>query len=193
MTKSILQKLYESEKTVFDYQDLSIILNTNNTPYLRQIAHRYKQKNILIQIEWWLYTLKDATPRELACKLKKPSYISFETILQKENIIFQDYPNTITLASDNTYTKNIANKSYIFHKIKSSTLLNPLGLKNQNNYTIASPERAICDMIYLKNNINFDNTHRLDTKLLDELSFIYNKRTHLSIQKLIKNVRSQQA
>jgi hypothetical protein len=43
---------------------------------------------------------------EFATLLKKNSYISFETVLKKEAIIFQDYGNTLFLASDKTLTKS---------------------------------------------------------------------------------------
>jgi hypothetical protein len=43
---------------------------------------------------------------EFATVFHKNSYISFETVLKKEAIIFQDYGNTLLLASDKTLTKS---------------------------------------------------------------------------------------
>jgi hypothetical protein len=55
---------------------------------------------------------------ELATKLRKNSYISFETVLKQEWIIFQDYGNTIFLASDNTINKETSENKFKYLKLK---------------------------------------------------------------------------
>jgi hypothetical protein len=52
---------------------------------------------------------------------------------------------------------------------------------------IATPERAICDRLYLSPNYYFDNLENIDKEKLLEISQIYNKRVILEIKKLLKN------
>lgn len=78
-------------------------------------------------------------------------------------------------------------KKFVFHKLKDSILSNPLWLKNNWKYLIASKERAICDRLYLSKNYYFDNLSEIDFEKLEEISKIYNnKRLVLEINKLIK-------
>ncbi|MEI7919795.1 MAG: hypothetical protein WCH65_06600 [bacterium] len=55
---------------------------------------------------------------------------------------------------------------------------------------IASPERAICDTVYLYNTIIFDNLRPLQAEKIEEIANIYPKKTFLLLIQLIKNVRS---
>jgi hypothetical protein len=56
---------------------------------------------------------------------------------------------------------------------------------------IASPERALCDRIYLTPQYYFDNLSNLNIGLLSKLSSIYNKRTALEINHLIDGIKSK--
>ena len=107
------------------------------------------QQNLLRKIADGIYGFIQYDTMELAASLRKKSYISLETVLQLSGIIFQDYPNTITLVSDNTLEREMDGKQMQFFKIKDAILLNPLGIDYSGKYLIASKERAICDRIYL--------------------------------------------
>ena len=138
---------------------------------------------------YWIYVFNKYDIFEFACKLKYTSYISFETVLQKEWIIFQNYENTIFLASNNTLEKKVVWKIFKFNKLKSSILLNPIWIEHKWNYMIASKERAICDRIYLNKDYDFDNLDWINFEKLEDISKIYNKRVILEIKKIIKNVK----
>ncbi len=142
---------------------------------------------VFINITKWIYAFKKYEKYELATKLKKSSYISFETVLKKEWIIFQDYGNQIFLASDNTITKAIGWVEYIYLKIKNDILFNPLGITNKWGYMIASRERAICDRLYLSQDYYLDSLDGVDLERLADISQIYNKRVANTVQKLIFN------
>jgi hypothetical protein len=58
--------------------------------------------------------------------LQKNSYISFETVLKKEAIIFQHYGDTLFLASERSETKLVNGMTFEYHKLKESLLFNPL-------------------------------------------------------------------
>ena len=188
-----LKTLIESKNTVFTTSELKILLKIKNASQLNVNLQTIKKQNIVKNLWYGIRTLNNYDKLELASKLRKNSYISLEYVLQKSGIIFQSYEKTITLAGNNTFTKEIDWLNFEFHKIKPSILTNPLWLVYTWKYYIATPERAICDMIYLYKNITFDNIQPLNVELLSKLSEIYPNTTSLLINKLIKNVKSRKA
>lgn len=184
-----LDKLLDTKKTIFTYNDISSILWIENKNTIKKFFERGIKENIFINIYKWIYAFKKYDIFEFAIKLKKNSYISFETVLKKEWIIFQDYGESIFLASDNTITKKAENKNFVYLKLKNSILQNPLWLENKGNYIIASKERAICDRVYLSKDYYFDNLENINLEKLEEISQIYNKRVILEIKNLIKNAK----
>ncbi|HRU50177.1 MAG TPA: hypothetical protein P5155_01600 [Candidatus Absconditabacterales bacterium] len=184
--------LLKSGKTVFNINDVQQLLGQSNKDYTRLVLYRMTKRGILTRIKSGIFALPNYDILELASKLKPKSYISFETVLQKDGIIFQDYSQTITLASDNTLQKKANGFVFEYHKLSDFILTNTIGIKNyKNNYMIASTERAVCDMIYLYKNIYFDNIRNLNVYKLEKLKDIYNKKTSLLIGQLIENVRHQ--
>lgn len=188
-----LKTLIESKNTVFTISELKFLFKIKNPTQINEILQTMKKQNIVKNLWYGIWTLPEYDKLELASKLRKSSYISLEYILQKSGIIFQSYEKTITLAGNNTFKKEIDWLNFEFHKIKPSILSNPLWLVYTWKYYIATPERAVCDMIYLYKNIVFDNIQPLNTELLSELSEIYPNTTSLLIKKLIKNVKSRKA
>ncbi len=183
--------LLHSWKTVFSYVDLTLLLGTSNINTLKSFTQRTVKQNLLEKITNGVYAFKKYDFLELASSMRKKSYISLETVLQKEGVIFQDYSHMVTLVSDNTLEKGVAGKIIKFSKIKDSILLNPLGLEYTGRYFIASKERAICDRVYLSGDYYFDNLSGVDFQKLEEIASIYNKSTFLHIKKLIKHAASR--
>jgi len=184
-----LDKILSSKKSVFTYQDIENILWIENIDTIKSFFYRWVKLWIFKNIFKWIYVLNKYSNLELANKLKKNSYISFETVLKSNWVIFQDYLNTVFLASNQSIEKNIHNNIFKYSKIKDSILYNPIWVKNLWNYMIASTERAICDRLYLSKNYYFDNLENIDFEKLEEISQIYNKRVILYVKKLIKNAK----
>ncbi|MCF7834912.1 hypothetical protein K9M48_02555 [Candidatus Gracilibacteria bacterium] len=180
-----IDKILESGNTVFKANEFALLLDITNKNTLKTLIQRLKKSRIIIYHGGGLRSLKKYDSYELASKIKSKSYISLETVLQKEGIIFQDYGNTVTLISDKSFEKIIDTRKYSFSKIKDTILLNTIGIKDMGKYMMASKERAICDRIYLTPSYYFDNLGNLNTKLLEKLSTIYNKSTNLRIKKLL--------
>lgn len=179
-------KLLDSGKTVFTKKDLEKILDFKTKMALDKFLYREKKKWFLINIYYGIYAFKKYDILELACKIKKKSYISLETVLKKSWVIFQYYDD-IFLVSDDNLEKKVWEQNFMFHKIKESVLFNQLGLEHKKTYTIASVERAICDKIYLSKNYYFDDLWDVDFEKLENISKIYNnKRVVLEVNKLIK-------
>lgn len=188
-----LSNLIASKNTVFTISELKFLFNIKNAVHINLIMQRMKKQNIVKNLAYGIWTLNDYDKLELWSKLRKNSYLSLEYVLQQHGIIFQAYEKTITLVSNNTFTKEIDGLTFEYHKIKANILTHPLWLKYQWKYFIATPERAVCDMIYLYKDSRFDNVQALDTGLLSQLSEIYPMTTSLLIKKLIKNVESRKA
>ena len=184
-----LDKILKSWKTVFTYDDIQILLWIESRNTIKSFLDRQIKAWIFESKFRWIYALSKFDIFEFASKLKKNSYISFETVLKQSSIIFQDYWKTIFLASDNTITKKVSWTEFKYLKIKNDILHNPLWLISKGNFLIATAERAICDRLYLSKDYYFDNLDWIDKKRLKEVSKIYNRRVISEVDNLIKNVK----
>lgn len=184
-----IHQIINSGKTIFRYHDLALLLGISNKYTLKNIFQRWVNDGIFVLLQKWIYGFKKYNKYELGTKLKTKSYISFETVLKSEGIIFQDYWNQIFLASDNNLQKSVNDTRYTYLKIKDDILMNPIWLIHTWNYTIATKERAICDRVYLSKNYYFDTLENIDFEFLEEISQIYNKRVILEIKQLIKDAQ----
>lgn len=182
-----LWKLLESKRTVFTYQNLQSILWIQKRDTLKSFLDRQIKAWVLIRPYLWIYAFKHFDLFELATKIKTQSYISFETVLKKEGVIFQEYGKTIFLASNNTLEKEALWYTFKCLKLKDSILYNPIGLVNRWWYMIATAERAICDRIYLSQNYYFDHLDGINKQKLLEISQIYNQRVILQVKQLLKH------
>ena len=81
--------------------------------------------------------------------------------MESLGIVFQPY-SSIYIASRRSEEKIIDGQKYIYRKIKDEILLNPMGIDMQGQISKASPERAICDKLYLDGIEYFDNTRNID-------------------------------
>lgn len=179
--------LLRSGKTIFWYDNISLLLWTQNTNTLKSYIQRATKSHLIQKIANGIYGLYQYDILELVASLRYNSYISLQTVLQREWVTSHGDLNSITLVSDNTIQKNIAWKNIRFYKIKDSILLDPIGMEYTGKYLIASRERAICDTVYLFWEPTFDNLSNVDPQKLEKIAGIYNKTTILYIQKLIKN------
>ncbi len=189
MTK--LEKLILSDKNIVTIQDLSVIWNIDDRRKLLEAIKYYVRKGRLKIIRRGVYGASDSYDNfELAQKINPLSYISFYTALSYHGISFQFYETIHSMAQN---TKNISAGGSIFsyHKIKSDIFFNSLGIEKMKRYMIASPERAVCDTLYLKSRIAFDNIMKLNVKKLLDISKIYNnKRLETDIKSIVKDIKN---
>ena len=180
-----LIKLIASKKTVFSVEDLSKIFNINNHNYLKVLLLRMLKRKEIMRIRRGIYSYtNEYNPFELANKLKRPSYVSFERILYDNGVIFQDCSNKITSISNNSYVEKIDNISFQYYKIKNEIFCDPTGILIEKEARVASIERAVCDTIYLSKNYYFDNLNKLNKEKLLTISQIFNKRTKQEVAKI---------
>jgi len=185
-----LKQLIASNKTVFSLQDMGKIWGIENSNYLKLVASRLFKCREIFRISRGLYAVSEKFNNyELANKLKTPSYVSLETVLQKEGVIFQDYGNTIFSISNNSLFKKINSNVFRYSKISDKLLMNPLGIVNSGQAKIAIAERALCDRIYLSSDYYFDNLRGINSEKLLLISRIYNSRVQREVIELINEIK----
>jgi predicted transcriptional regulator of viral defense system len=186
---SKIEALYQSRKTVFTTNDLRILWVEQNPDALKSSVKYFVDTGKLQRLKKGFYALPSGYEIfELAQKLIAPSYISLETALQKHGIIFQ-YSSSITSLAPYNRIFTIQKQRFQYHAMKKEFLLNPVGILEEKNYLFASPERAICDFVYLYGLSHFDNVKNVDTEMLKEIVQIYGKKSvEKNIAKLIETL-----
>jgi hypothetical protein len=173
---NLINKIYQSPKTVLTNKDLALIWGERSKDNLRaKIAYYVKQKALIRLTRGVFAKNKDYNSRELATSIYTPSYISFETVLREAGVIFQHY-DTIFVVSKWPKTMTIDKYTFTFRKLKDTVLFNSTGIVSKDNYSVATAERAFLDMIYLFPNYYFDNLKSINWEKCDEIVKIYNNK-----------------
>ncbi|MDD4358789.1 MAG: hypothetical protein PHY30_03160, partial [Candidatus Pacebacteria bacterium] len=183
--ENLIAQLYASPKTILTTRDIALIWGETNTLNLLAKIKYYAKQGSLIRLSRGIFAKnREYDLKELAASIYTPSYISFETVLREAGIIFQHHEATF-VAGPYPMTKKIDGHTIIFRKLKDSILFNGLGIK-KNGYSIATPERAFLDMIYLSPKFYFDNLRSINWEICFELVKIYKNK------QLIKRLKEYQ-
>jgi predicted transcriptional regulator of viral defense system len=163
-------KSKNSSQTVFGFSDLSSAVEGYSGPKLKSALKYAVQKGDLYRISKGIYSLStEYSKQEFANKYRSPSYISLYTVFQKAGIVFQPY-SSIYIISNRSEEVDIDSQTYIYRKIKDEILLNPMGIKNENNIQVATAERAMCDKLYLDGDEYFDNVRNIDWEFMRKIN-----------------------
>lgn len=122
-----------------------------------------------------MYAKKKYSVLELANKLYSPSYISLETVLTREGIIFQYYEG-IYAVSYLSRAVNVDGNEIVYRKIKSEILMNKKGIGEQDWAMVATLERAWLDAVFLFRDYHFDNLRPLNWDKITEIKSIYDSK-----------------
>jgi predicted transcriptional regulator of viral defense system len=175
-TDNLIAKLYQSPKTILTIKDIALIWEETNTVNLLSKIKYYAKQGSLIRLTRGVFAKnKEYDVKELATSIYTPSYISFETVLREAGIIFQHH-DSIFVAGPYPTTKKIDDHVITFRKLKDGVIYNALGIKNEKNYSLATPERAFLDTIYLSPKFYFDNLRSINWELCFELVKIYDNK-----------------
>ncbi len=173
---SLIAKLYKSSKIVLNTKDLALVWEETDRNSLKAKIFYYTKTGVLIRLSRGIFTKdKNFNPKELATSIYLPSYISFETVLREAGMIFQYY-ETIFVAGKWPKSIKIDKYNFTFRKLKDAVLFNSDGVKSENGFSIATPERAFLDTIYLYPKYYFDNFSVLNWDKCFELVKIYNNK-----------------
>lgn len=173
-----------SRKTIFTFKDVFLMWGESDVNFVKKKLNRYIKAGKLNSVRKGIYS-KDINydKYELATKIYTPSYISLETVLGSAGVTFQSY-SQVFVVSHKTIDIECGGQKYSYNKMKDTILTNHLGVESRENYSIASPERAFLDVIYLHKDYHFDNLSILDWDKVNEILPIYggNKR----MEKMVK-------
>lgn len=188
-----LEILLKSKQNIFTTDDLMVLWKVSNRREIIESVKDYVRRQRLFPLRRGIYLLtREYNKNELAQKLISPSYISYYTALAIHGIIFQKYSE---IHSFSPYSKTfvIDEQKYVFHMMSQEILHIQDGIMNFENYTIATPERAICDSLNLNKTIAFDNLRNVNIEKLESVSKIYkNKRLEADVKKLIDQIKNAQ-
>ena len=189
--KNILTRLYNLDgKTVFTTADLMLLWDIADKNTLWVYISRYIKKGYLLRISRGVYALPDVVVDnlELVGKIKKGSYISFETVLAQSGVLHQWYDGIYVASERHSEIKNKYG-NFVYRAMPESVLLNRAGIINNGRYFIATAERALCDKVYKDGLIYFDDISMLDKEKLMEIANIYsNKRVERDIKKIMDKI-----
>jgi len=184
MKKFDILDIYRSKNTVFSAKDIALIWKETDFNAIKAGINYYVKTGKLYSMRRGIYVKdKNYDKLELAIKVFTPSYVSFETVLARAGVTFQHY-GQIFVASYLTREIVIDNQTYSYKKIKDAILTNYAGIESKENYSIASPERAFLDIVYLYKDYHFDNLSLLDWDKVYEILPIYgrNKRMEKKVK-----------
>lgn len=181
--------ILRSSKTIFTLKDIALLWQDNDTDAARVRLNYYVNKGNLLRLRRGIYVKdKNYNKLELATRIFTPSYVSFETVLAKEGLIFQ-YQTIITVASYLSRDITVDEQEYSYRKVKDPLLTNSAGVQQTNNIAIASKERAFLDTLYSNADYYFDNIKGVDWKKVSQLLPIYqNKRLEKIVKSFIKEI-----
>ncbi|MDR0232495.1 MAG: hypothetical protein LBI82_10305 [Dysgonamonadaceae bacterium] len=184
----LIYTLYNDIRTVFRLKDVAMLMGETNFNSLNTKLNYYVRTGRLQNPRKGLYCKPNYNPQELACRIFAPAYISMEYVLQKAGVVFQ-YDSRFTILSYLSREVEIDNQIFSFRKIKNELLMSQQGIEQQGNTTtIAIPERAFLDMLYLNGDMYFDNLNPLKKDLIDQILPIYNSKTlNKRVQKIFND------
>ena len=157
--KNILVEIYKSPLTVFTLHDIALLTGDGNANTLKSRVHYYVTGGKLLAPRKGIYAKEHYNRVELANRIYTPSYISLETVLQRENIIFQHYEVVFAVSY---LSRELESLKIRYRKIQDRILYHPMGLIKEDGYTIAGRERAFLDALYIYGSYFFDNLSPLD-------------------------------
>lgn len=196
MVNLVVEKLKNSGKTVFTFQDMYAVLGVGlesrkdkTVKLLSQILLRELVKEkLLFRPRKNIYTLSQHqySAEELGCILYSKSYVSLETVLAKHGIIKSKRDN-ITFAAYVSRKIKIGSKTLIFKELKPEILNNMEGVLS-GTYKEATKERAFLDLLYLEPEYNkFKNLESVDHEKIKAMLHMYkNKKFKQRVQKFLK-------
>jgi len=157
---------------VFHARDAAAIWEITNTNTLHTVLSRYARAGLLFRLQNGLYSIKPL--RELAPLLIGSKaihgfcYVSTETVLARAGIIQQKVSH-ITLVGSVSRRFMLAGHAYRSRRLSDKFLLNDAGVLREGSIRIASPARAVADMLYFNPRYHFDASAHIDWIEVDRM------------------------
>jgi len=184
-----IAKLMNTTRTVFDTKQIKEILAIPTEAGLYSFLQRAKKDGRLLNPQKGVWTLPVYDMNELAGKLFPGGYISLEPVLFQAGVSFQYYGNTVQCIWHKNADIFFNGQNYTARVIRKSLYENPTCIQELDGYRKAMPERALCDLVYLRPKAHFDDPQYFQSKQskirLSKLLPLYPKTTQEHVRKLI--------
>ncbi len=174
----VLLDLYQRPETVFSLKELSLMFPQIKYLNLKRRFNSFVSGGKLVNPVRGIYAKTVYNPLEFAGKLYSPSYISFETVLVREGVIFQK-STTVYVSSYLSRERVIGDLNICYRRLKREILLNRAGIERKIGYFSAVKERAFCDMVYVSKDYYFDSLSGMDWDLVFDFAKIYKSKRML--------------
>lgn len=180
------------DMTVFSIKDIE---KTSDGVFHRRRLNEWQEKDYIKKLVKGYYIFSDLeaddrTLYEIANRIYSPSYVSLETALSYYGLIPESVYLVTSVSTRKTNSFKTPVATFGYQKVKSS-LFFAYRIEEYNNkvFKIASPEKAVLDLFYLKpdlkNSDDFDNLRINDTNFTE----IIDKRRLFNYLKLYNNKR----
>lgn len=178
-----LDILLRSPQTIFSTKDAALLWKESNASLVSDRLKSYVRSGKLVRVRRGFYAKDENYNRlELATRIYTPAYISFETVLAKEGVVFQYYGN-IFVASYVGREIVADGQAITFVRMTDYVLRNTAGITHIDGVAMATKERAFLDRLYVSKEYYFDNLDRLDwSKVFDLIPIYQNQRLEKKVQ-----------
>lgn len=171
--KGRFAQLAKLGEIVFHANDLANLWNIRKRSTLYMTLSRYTKAGLLYRIYKGFYALKkplEIDPMLLGTKaMHGPAYVTFETVLFNAGIINQP-PQIITLAAGVSKRFSVVDIHYRARRLPDTMLFNDIGIEIKNNVRIATPPRAVVDILYINPKKYFDAPELIDREDVREIA-----------------------
>lgn len=142
--------MYENSLKIFTPLDLRQHFKSSEKTTWNYLCYQVKKGNV-IQLKRGFYTLKNTfvNPSEIANRIYRPSYISFESALSTHGMIPETVYSETSATSCATREFYVRNILFEYHHIKKSAYTGYILHKSElGEILIATPEKALADYLY---------------------------------------------
>ena len=172
LRENIMIAISSSPRTAFNTKSIALLVNEKRDSSLTKKLNYYVQKGLLLNPRKGIYTKINPKMEELAGLVFVPSYISLQYVLQQAGVVFQ-YDSAITSVSYLNREIEICGQTFRYSQVKKEIAYNLEGIERRDNINIATPERAMLDMMYLNSECYFDNIDGINKRKIAKLLQIY--------------------
>ncbi len=169
MSKDLILPIYLNSKTVFSLQEIVKLFPNISYKNLKRRLSYYVTTGRLKKLRKNVYAKMNYNPLEVPQKPYLTSYISLESVLEKEK-------SSIFSVSYISRTINVDGNKIVYRKLPKKVFSNKKEIKETDGYFIASPERAFTDAVYIYKNYHFNDLKSFDWEKIMELKNIYKNR-----------------
>jgi predicted transcriptional regulator of viral defense system len=158
------------QKKIFRTVDFATLLGRDMTSVRVELS-RLVSRGMLSRASKGLYLnpYNPPTQDEMAMVLRSPAYISMESALARQGILSQS-PFTMTLVTTgSTGTVDVMNTRFEYHHLQSAWFA---GYRRRDTADMAEPEKALCDLVYLRYRRTRELSEDRMRSLLDDMDLM---------------------